>query len=197
MSCNEARKTAWNSNNTNKQLFHKNSVSGMDSWHVLYCIITVHIVQMQQFIFTMQWNFKSYFLLWFYLFLISNFCRVLNVVYFVLGNSPVSEFYMPTFHEHSGCFLKPSSFHTHTHTHTHTQTHTYPPWRLNIQSVPKRRHIKFRRRGITQKKAYSYFKIQKYRQNTTKFIILYHFWTTCFDSLESSSGPLVNWSKTI
>jgi len=35
-------------------------------------------------------------------------------------------------------------------------------------------------------------KIYKYRQNTTKFIILYRFWTTCFDSLESSSGPLVN-----
>jgi len=35
-------------------------------------------------------------------------------------------------------------------------------------------------------------KIYKYRQNTTKYIILYHFWTTCFDSLESSSGPLVN-----
>jgi len=35
-------------------------------------------------------------------------------------------------------------------------------------------------------------KIYKYRQNTTKFIILYNFWTTCFDSLESSSGPLVN-----
>ena len=35
-------------------------------------------------------------------------------------------------------------------------------------------------------------KIYKYRQNTTKFIILYHFWTTCFDSLESLSGPLVN-----
>jgi len=27
-------------------------------------------------------------------------------------------------------------------------------WRWNRQSVPKRRHIKFRRRGITQKKAY-------------------------------------------
>jgi len=35
-------------------------------------------------------------------------------------------------------------------------------------------------------------KIYKYRQNTTKFIILFHFWTTCFDSLESLSGPLVN-----
>jgi len=32
-----------------------------------------------------------------YFFLISNFCRVLNVVCFLLGNSSVSEFYMPTF----------------------------------------------------------------------------------------------------
>jgi len=31
------------------------------------------------------------------LFLISNFCRVLYVVCFLLGNSPASEFYMPTF----------------------------------------------------------------------------------------------------
>ena len=30
-------------------------------------------------------------------FLISNFCHVLNVVCFLLGNSPASEFYMPTF----------------------------------------------------------------------------------------------------
>jgi hypothetical protein len=30
-------------------------------------------------------------------FLISNFRRVLNVVCFFLGNSPASEFYMPTF----------------------------------------------------------------------------------------------------
>ena len=30
-------------------------------------------------------------------FLISNFRRVLNVVCFLLGNSPASEFYMPTF----------------------------------------------------------------------------------------------------
>ena len=28
-------------------------------------------------------------------------------------------------------------------------------WRFNGQSVPKRRHIKFRRRGITQKKVYN------------------------------------------
>ena len=30
-------------------------------------------------------------------FLISNFRRVLNVVCFLLGNTPTSEFYMPTF----------------------------------------------------------------------------------------------------
>jgi len=34
-------------------------------------------------------------------------------------------------------------------------------WKWNRQSVPKRRHIKFRRRGITQKKTYSI-------QNTAK-----------------------------
>jgi hypothetical protein len=32
-----------------------------------------------------------------YRFLISNFRHVLNVVCFLLGNSPASEFYMPTF----------------------------------------------------------------------------------------------------
>jgi hypothetical protein len=58
--------------------------------------------------------------------LISNFCRVLNVVYFLLGNSPGSEVYMAKFR--------------------------------NRQSVPKRRHINFRRRGITQKKAYNIIK---------------------------------------
>jgi hypothetical protein len=31
------------------------------------------------------------------MFLISNFRRVLNVVYFLLGNSPASKFYVPTF----------------------------------------------------------------------------------------------------
>jgi hypothetical protein len=32
-----------------------------------------------------------------YTYLISNFCRVLNVICFLLGNSPASEFCMPTF----------------------------------------------------------------------------------------------------
>jgi len=32
--------------------------------------------------------------------------------------------------------------------------HTYPPMEME-KSVPKRRHIKFRSRGITQKKEYN------------------------------------------
>jgi hypothetical protein len=32
--------------------------------------------------------------------------------------------------------------------------YTYPPMKME-QSVPKRRHIKFRRRGITHKKTYN------------------------------------------
>jgi len=58
------------------------------------------------------------------------------VVCFLLGNSPPSEIYIPTFRN--------NLFHLHGRL-----------WRWNRQSVPKRRHIKFRRRGITQKKAYN------------------------------------------
>jgi len=72
-------------------------------------------------------------------FVISNFRRVLYVVCFLLGNSPTSEFYMPTFRN--------TLFHLHRHVGTCL-------WIWNRQSVPKRRHIKFRRRGITQKKTY-------------------------------------------
>ena len=63
--------------------------------------------------------------------MVPNFRRVLNVVCFLLGNSPASEFYMPTFRN----------------------TYTYLPMKME-QSVPKRRHIKFRRWGISQKKTY-------------------------------------------
>jgi hypothetical protein len=66
----------------------------------------------------------------YYLFLISKFRRVLNVVCFLLGNSPASEFYMPTFH-------------------------ITRLLRWNGQSVPKRRHIKFRCWGFAMKKAYN------------------------------------------
>ena len=74
-------------------------------------------------------------------YLISNFRRVLNVVCFLLGNSPASVFYMPTFRN--------TLFHLHRHS-----TRTYLPMKME-QSVPKRRHIIFRRRRITQKKAYN------------------------------------------
>jgi hypothetical protein len=64
--------------------------------------------------------------------LISNFGRALNVVFFLLGDSPAPEFYMPTFR---------NSLHIHWLT---------PPMKME-QGVSKRRHIKLRRRGITQK----------------------------------------------
>jgi hypothetical protein len=66
-------------------------------------------------------------------FLISNSRPVLNIVCFLLGNFPASECYMPT---------------------AYKILHTYPPMKME-QSVPKRRNIKFRRQGTTQKKAYN------------------------------------------
>jgi len=53
-----------------------------------------------------------------------------EIVCFLLGNYPVSEFYMLMF------------------------LHTYLSMKME-QSVPKHRHIKFRRRGIIQKKEYN------------------------------------------
>jgi len=55
-------------------------------------------------------------------------------------DSRASEFYMPTFRN--------------TLFHLHGQARTYLPMKME-QSVPKRRHIKFRSRAITQKKAYN------------------------------------------
>jgi hypothetical protein len=55
-------------------------------------------------------------------------------VCFLLSNSPASEYYMPTFWN--------TSFHLHRQI------------AYEGGSVPKRRHIKFRRRGITQTKTY-------------------------------------------
>ena len=78
------------------------------------------------------------------------------VVCFLLGNSPASEFYMPTFRN------------TLSHLHRQVGMKYFIPtclrrWnrqclldKINLKnSVPKRRHIKFKRRGITQKKAYN------------------------------------------
>jgi len=66
------------------------------------------------------------------LFLISNFRRVLNDGFFRLGDFPESDFNVPTF-RHTFIFLL-----------------TLPM--MMEQSVPKRRHIQFRRRRITQNK---------------------------------------------
>ena len=129
--------------------------------------------------------------------LISNFRRVLNVVCFLLGYSPASEFYMPTFRNtlslpssQAGRFVKnrlglrmlghytgkglvrklpeqlrmwvaqaifepnPCPYNAVTFSNPIHSSHTYLPMKME-QSVPKRRHIKFRRCGITQKKAYN------------------------------------------
>jgi hypothetical protein len=66
-----------------------------------------------------------------------------NVVCFLLGNSPSSEFYMPTFRN--------------TLFNLHRQLRDSPTclWRWNRQIFPKRRHIKFRSRRITQKKRHN------------------------------------------
>ena len=83
-------------------------------------------------------------------FFISNFRRALNVVCFLLGDSPASELYMPTFRN--------TLFHLHRQVGVFRILHAPTClWRWNRQSVPKRRHIKFSRRGITQKKAYIFF----------------------------------------
>ena len=74
-------------------------------------------------------------------FLIQSFRRVLNVVSFLLSNSLLSEFYMPKYRN------------TLFHLHRQVGAPTYLR-RWKRESVPKRRHIKFRHRGITQKKTY-------------------------------------------
>jgi len=61
------------------------------------------------------------------------------VVFFLFGDFPQSEFYVPTFRN----ALSVPSPHT-----------TYGD---GTDRVPKRRHIKFRRRGITQKKEYNIY----------------------------------------
>ena len=74
-------------------------------------------------------------------------------------------------------------------------------WRWNRQSVPKRRHIKFRRRGITQKKGYNIQNTEKILKSRVDMFLLtccYHTskfvsWTPPPASLRavlsSASGP--------
>ena len=87
-------------------------------------------------------------------FLISTFRHVLNVVCFPLGNSPASEFYMPTFRAK----LFPNNYPS--ISQTYFILHTSLPMKME-HSVPKRRNIKFGRRRFNQKKEYNI-------QNTAK-----------------------------
>ena len=84
--------------------------------------------------------------------MISNFRCVLNVVFFLLGDSPASEFYASTFRNSLSLPAK-------------------PPMQME-QSVPKRRHMKFRNRGITKKKEYkAYIFVIILRQICRKWLV--------------------------
>ena len=79
-----------------------------------------------------------------FVFLISNFRPVLNAVCFLLGNSPASEFYMPTF-RNTVCSIFIGRW---------VWRITTRPWRWNRQCSEMLAY-KFRCRRITQKKAYN------------------------------------------
>jgi len=74
-----------------------------------------------------------------------NFLHAVNVVFFLLGDSPEPEFYVLTFRNTLFHFLCSVSHSSHF------------LWRWNRQSVPKVRHMKVRPRGITQKKEYNVY----------------------------------------
>jgi len=61
---------------------------------------------------------------------------MLHVVFFLLGDSPVSEFYVPTLQNN-------------------LSVPSYTTYEDGTDSVPKRQHIKVRRQGITQEKEYN------------------------------------------
>ena len=69
-------------------------------------------------------------------------------MYFLLGNYLMSEFYILRFRN--------------TLSHLHKCV-DLPAYEDGTHSVPKRRHIKFRRRGITQNKAYDIQNMAKVR----------------------------------
>ena len=97
-----------------------------------------------------------------------SFGSIKNFVCFLLGNSLASEFYMPSFWN---TLSVPCVFHLHRQMGMPTCLWSWNRqvgiptclWRWNRQSVLKQRHIKFRRQGITQKKAYNI-------QNTEKVL---------------------------
>ena len=89
---------------------------------------------------------------------ILNFRHVVNVVVFIFGDSQASEFYVPSF-RNTLCLFR-------------------------LHRSPKRRHIKFRRRGITQKKEYN----KKYDGSFTEYSSLCTRETTCW-----GTRPYIEW----
>jgi len=75
------------------------------------------------------------------------------------------------------CFATLFLFHLHRQVGVESPTSTCL-WRWNRQSVPKRRHIKFRCRGITQKKTYD-------------FSVLFHF--SLLQSLIYKAAIRIHW----
>ena len=77
------------------------------------------------------------------------------VVSFLLGNSPASEFYMPTLRNTVFSIFIVGVNRNNKQDETPYISCSKRLRRWNRESVPKRRHIKFIRLGIIQKKAYN------------------------------------------
>ena len=69
------------------------------------------------------------------------------IVFFLLGDSPVSEFYVPTFRN--------TLFHFHNSREQEEFSLFTRPVKMKQTKCSERRNIKLRRRGITQKKEYN------------------------------------------
>jgi hypothetical protein len=93
--------------------------------------------------------------------------RILNfVVFFILGDAPASEFYVPTFRS--------------TLFHLHRSSCSHRLWRWNRHVVPKRRHIKFRRRESPKRRNTTFTTEQILKSRIVKFAIMLHYVTLCY-----------------
>jgi hypothetical protein len=81
-----------------------------------------------------------------------------NVVCFLLGNSPASEFYMPTFRN--------TLFHLHRQVGM-KNLQTYLPMEME-QKVPKRQHIKFRAGELPRRKHTTFTKRRMFKSRKQK-----------------------------
>jgi hypothetical protein len=96
-----------------------------------------------------------------------------SVLCFLLGDSPASEFYEPTF-RNTVCSIFIGK-----------KVNNHSPsclWRWNRQSVPNRRLIKFRRWGVTQKKTYNIQNTVKVWNKKSVISFLWHYVTCIFVS---------------